>query len=63
MIKIANDILSHVQNIEDKEDAHEFVRLYLLSLTDISDDDKKAIVAEVAEVDIRFNDYEKEAIV
>ena len=40
ILMLSNDILSHVQNLDDTEDAFEFTRLYLLSLVDVTDEDK-----------------------
>lgn len=58
MLNIVNDILSHIQNLEDEEDAKEFVRLYLLSLENITDKQKEDIIKEIAIVDIRFKNFE-----
>lgn len=58
ILNISNNILSHIQNLENEEDAKEFVRLYLLSLENITDKQKEDIIKEIAIVDIRFKNFE-----
>ena len=54
IVNLAYNILSHVQNLDDQEDAQEFVRLYLLSLPDTTEREEKRIIEEVAMVDSRI---------
>ena len=54
-VRLACNILSHVQNLDDQEDAQEFVRLYLLSLPDTTEEEKKRIIEEVSMVDSRIS--------
>ena len=53
-VRLACNILSHIQNLEDKEDAQEFVRLFLLSLPDTTEEEEKRIIEEVSMVDSRI---------
>jgi hypothetical protein len=57
ILMLSNDILSHVQNLDDTEDAFEFTRLYLLSLVDVTDEDKNLIVTDMSETDVRFTEF------
>ena len=57
ILMLSNYILSHVQNLDDTEDAFEFTRLYLLSLVDVTDEDKNLIVTDMSETDVRFTEF------
>ena len=57
ILMLSNDILSHVQNLDDTEDAFEFTRLYLLSLVDVTDENKNLIVTDMSETDVRFTEF------